>query len=200
MSRLTIIVPVYKVEKYIKNCVESILSQTYKDFKCIFIDDGSTDKSGEICDEYAKKDSRIQVIHQPNKGIADTRNIGLELANSELISFIDGDDTVDSTMYEKLVSYLDEYNCDSVMCDFKANIEYDRTLPTEGMLNLREFTQQLLNNKIQSHVWKYLFKIKKIVSSKKYLTPTLFISLNRFTSTSHIGVKAISNSSYLYIA
>ena len=141
-------------------CTQSIRSQTYKDFKCILLDDGSTDSSGAICDEYAKKDSRIQVIHQLNKGIADTRNIGLQLEESELISFIDGDDTVDFTMYEKLVSYLDKYNCDAVMCDFKANIEYDRTLPTEGMLDVREHTQQILNNQVQSHLWKYLFKTK----------------------------------------
>ncbi len=160
MSRLTIIVPVYKVEKYIKNCVESILSQTYKDFKCIFIDDGSTDKSGEICDEYAKKDSRIQVIHKENGGLSSARNIGMELAESELICFVDSDDTIDFTMYEKLVSYLDEYNCDAVMCDYQAHTEYDRIVPSKNEFDGKEFTQQLLNNQAESQVWKFLFKTK----------------------------------------
>ncbi|HBK7124119.1 glycosyltransferase, partial [Enterococcus faecium] len=88
MCRISIIVPVYNVEKYLKKCVDSILGQTFTDFELLLIDDGSTDNSGSICDELAKTDNRIKVIHKENGGLSDARNIGIEVAKGDFIGFI----------------------------------------------------------------------------------------------------------------
>ena len=93
--KISVIVPVYNVEKYLPRCIDSILSQTFTDFELLLIDDGSTDESGKICDEYAKKDKRIRVFHQENGGVSATRNLGLEEASAEWICFVDSDDWVE---------------------------------------------------------------------------------------------------------
>ena len=96
MPKVSIIVPVYKVEKYISRCIESILNQSYTDWELILIDDGSPDKSGEICDQYAAKDNRIRVFHKINSGVGETRNLGIKKAEGEWLLFIDSDDFVNS--------------------------------------------------------------------------------------------------------
>lgn len=93
--KISVIVPVYKAEKYLHRCVDSILAQTFTDFEVLLIDDGSPDRSGEICDEYAEKDTRITVLHQINKGVSSARNNGLDNANGEYILFLDSDDWLD---------------------------------------------------------------------------------------------------------
>ena len=92
MPKITVIVPVYKAEQYLEVCIRSILNQTFKDIEIILIDDGSPDKCPAICDEYAKKDQRIKVIHQKNAGVAVARNEGIRNANGEYITFVDSDD------------------------------------------------------------------------------------------------------------
>ncbi len=94
--RFAVVVPVYNVEKYLEKCILSILCQSYRDFELILIDDGSTDRSGEICDEYCAKDSRIKVIHQKNGGLSNARNTGIRETSSEYIVFVDSDDWIDS--------------------------------------------------------------------------------------------------------
>lgn len=106
---ISIITPVYNVEKYLKRCVLSILQQTYNDFELILIDDGSTDKSGKICDEMQAYDSRVVVVHQKNKGAGAARNAGLEIAKGNYIGFVDSDDWVDRKMYEVLINAIKEY-------------------------------------------------------------------------------------------
>lgn len=113
---LSVIVPVYKVEKYLHRCLDSIINQTYRNLEIILIDDGSPDNSGEICDEYAKKDKRITVIHQENKGQGAARNIGINKANGELITFVDSDDWLELNMYDILISKLLEYDLDIIKC------------------------------------------------------------------------------------
>lgn len=108
INYISIIIPVYNVEKYFNECIESILNQTYKNYEIILIDDGSTDKSGEICDDYAKRYSFISVIHQENKGQAAARNIGVETAKSDWIMFIDSDDVAHPQLLEYLVTSLEE--------------------------------------------------------------------------------------------
>lgn len=99
----SIVIPVYNVEKYLNECVDSILCQTFKDFEIILVDDGAKDNSGKICDEYAQKDSRVKVIHKENGGAADSRNVGLAQANGEYLIFIDSDDYLDrSTFLEEI--------------------------------------------------------------------------------------------------
>lgn len=116
---ISIIVPVYNVETYLPTCIESILDQTYKDFEILLIDDGSTDNSGKICDEYAKRDNRCIVIHQQNKGLSGARNTGLNHATGEYISFIDGDDYIHPQMLEILYEALQKGDYDFSMTLYK---------------------------------------------------------------------------------
>lgn len=103
MPELSIIVPVYKVEKYLPRCIDSILAQTFGDFELILIDDGSPDGCGRICDEYARKDKRIVVIHQKNMGVSAARNAGLDIARGRYIGFVDSDDWIEPQMYEVMM-------------------------------------------------------------------------------------------------
>lgn len=116
MPHISIIVPIYNVEKYIIRCIESILNQTYRDFELILVNDGSLDGCGEICDNYAKEDKRIKVIHKENGGLADARNTGLDLATGDYVGFVDGDDYIENDMYEKLISACKHYKAKISMC------------------------------------------------------------------------------------
>ena len=116
---ISVIIPVYNAQKYLLECVSSVRSQTYPDLQIILINDGSTDSSGAICDALANEDSRIQVIHQPNRGVSAARNAGLKAATGDLISFIDADDTLDPDMYEYLIRLLEEYDADIAHCAYR---------------------------------------------------------------------------------
>lgn len=113
---ISVIVPVYKVEKYLSRCVDSILAQTYSDLEIILVDDGSPDRCGEICDEYAKKDARIRVIHKSNGGLSDARNAGIEAATGEFICFIDSDDYIAASMLMRLTQLQQQCNADIACC------------------------------------------------------------------------------------
>ena len=115
---ISIIVPVYKAEKYLRRCVDSILAQTYQNIEVLLIDDGSPDNSGEICDEYAEKDSRVRVFHKPNGGVSSARNLGLKEAKGDYIGFVDADDYIDKTMYEVLLCNLIKENSDISICSY----------------------------------------------------------------------------------
>jgi len=116
MPLISIIVPVFNVEPYLIKCIDSILDQTYKDFELILVDDGSPDKSGEICDVYSRKDNRIKVIHKHNGGLADARNAGLAIANGEFVGFVDSDDYVEANMYEELLNACLINNAEIAVC------------------------------------------------------------------------------------
>lgn len=109
---ISIIVPVYNIEKYIRPCIESIIGQTYENLQIILVNDGSTDLSPSICDEYEKKDKRVQVIHKKNGGVSEARNVGLNAAAGNFIGFVDGDDWIEADMYEKLYSAVVEYGAE----------------------------------------------------------------------------------------
>lgn len=119
MELISIIVPVYNVEQYLDDCLVSILNQTYKNLEIILIDDGSTDNSGKICDEYAKKDSRIIVFHKENGGVSSARNAGLRIAKGIYIGFVDPDDWIAEDMYEVLYLNAKKYDADVSVCKFK---------------------------------------------------------------------------------
>ena len=108
---ISIIIPVYNVEKYLAKCIDSILNQAFTDWELILIDDGSVDQSGKICDEYACKDNRIKVTHKKNEGVSKARNTGITLAKGEYICFIDSDDWID-------VNYLQNFKIQEQQCDF----------------------------------------------------------------------------------
>lgn len=114
---ISIIVPVYNVEKYIDECILSLINQTYSNIEIILIDDGSTDDSGEICDEYQKKDNRILVFHTENKGVFHAKSIGIRNATGKYIGFVDSDDWIELTMYEKLYANIIKNNSDICMCE-----------------------------------------------------------------------------------
>lgn len=123
LELISVVIPVYNVEKYIRECLDSIVNQTYKNLQIILVDDGSTDSSGKICDEYANKDSRITVVHQENQGAGAAKNAGLELIKGECFSIIDSDDYIDLSMYEKMVSLMEQYNSDIAQCLFIQNYQ-----------------------------------------------------------------------------
>ena len=115
---ISIIIPVYNVEAFLPQCLDSILAQTFQSWELIVIDDGSVDKSGEICDCYARKDSRIRVVHKANSGQSDSRNIGLSMAKGSLIGFVDSDDWIDEDMYEMLYKAMIENKADISLCSY----------------------------------------------------------------------------------
>lgn len=114
MLKVSVIVPVYNAEKYLGECVDSILAQTLRDIEVILVDDGSTDTSSSICDAYAEKDSRVQVIHKANGRAASARNAGLKIAQGEYIAFVDSDDWIAPEMYEKMLAA----GADVCLCDY----------------------------------------------------------------------------------
>ena len=113
---ISIIVPIYNVAPYLSQCIESLMEQTYKDIEMILVDDGSTDNSPAICEEYKKKDPRIRVIHQENKGVVSARKEGLRAARGTYIGFVDGDDWIEPDMYACMYQKLIDQKVDIVMC------------------------------------------------------------------------------------
>ncbi len=119
MPQISIIVPIYKVENYLHRCVDSILAQTFTDFELILVDDGSPDNCGKICDDYAKKDNRIKVIHKENGGLSSARNAGIDIAKGDYLSFVDSDDWIHPQMIELLYQGIKENNVKCSICGYK---------------------------------------------------------------------------------
>lgn len=153
---ISIIVPVYNVEKYLKKCVDSIVNQTYKNLEIILVDDGATDNSGKICDELVELDNRIKVYHKKNGGLSDARNYGVERATGDYIGFVDSDDYIDAEMYEKLYEAIKKENVDVAECNLK--IVY----PEKTDLFTDQKYYQICNK--QEYLEEYL-KIEKIFGS-----------------------------------
>lgn len=116
-KRVSAIVPVYNVERYLENCIESICGQTFTDLEIILVDDGATDHSGKICDNWAQKDSRIRVIHKANGGLSDARNAGIEIANGSWYMFVDSDDTITPDTVQRLYQAATEKQCEIAVCN-----------------------------------------------------------------------------------
>ena len=172
--QISIIVPIYNVEKYVRQCIESIINQTYKNLQIILVDDGSTDTSGLICDEYASIDDRIEVIHKKNGGLVTARKIGLQKAKGEYIGFVDGDDYIDDNMYESLLGYILKQDVDMVHTGYwheKGNATYSNTNFETGFIECPEDKSLLLRNILLQHnniehsIWSKLFKRSLIVKS-----------------------------------
>lgn len=117
MPEISVIVPVYKAEKYLSRCIQSILKQTFFDLELILVEDGSPDQSPAICDAFAQKDYRVKVIHQKNAGVSAARNTGLAEAKGKYITFVDSDDYINAEMYESMMEIARKYDCDLIMCD-----------------------------------------------------------------------------------
>ena len=137
--KISVIVPVYKAEAYLHRCVDSILAQTFQDFEVLLIDDGSPDRSGEICDVYAQKDRRVRVFHKENGGVSSARNCGLDNAKGEWICFVDSDDFLDTT-------YLDDFNLNDSRVEFY--LQGYRVVDAKNILSVHRFGQKYTNVKI----------------------------------------------------
>lgn len=118
MPKVSIIVPIYNVEKYLDRCMDSLLNQTLKDIEIIMVDDGSPDNCPRMCDEYAKKDNRVKVVHKNNAGLGYARNSGLEVAIGKYVAFVDSDDFVEVNMYERLYDQAEKVQADTIFCGF----------------------------------------------------------------------------------
>ena len=151
MVNVSIIVPVYNTGSYLHKCIKSILSQTLESFELILVNDGSVDESGQICDEYARQDARIKVIHKKNEGVSIARNTGISVAQGEYIGFIDSDDWIEPDMYETLYKLAVSNECDVVMCDVvtKYDSKPDEAdtiirLPEDVLLHKKDIYPELL--------------------------------------------------------
>ena len=166
MPLISVIVPVYNVEKYLDACVESIVNQTYKELEIILVDDGSPDRCPEMCDAWAKKDSRIKVIHKENGGLSDARNCGMKVAAGDYIGFVDSDDLIHPQMFEKLFDAMSKTNADIAQC--KSIKFYDlsdvKFQQIDNIINISTFdsygaVNDLLRGfKIDTTCWNKLYK------------------------------------------
>ena len=156
---ISIIVPVYRVEPYLKRCIDSIINQTIKNIEILLIDDGSPDKCGVICDLYAKVDKRIKVYHTENRGLSAARNLGLREAKGEYIGFVDSDDWIEADMYEILLKELKTNNADVCECSFWYESERSRqTLNKEYLFRDKESLIGLFDGRINDVVWNKLYR------------------------------------------
>ena len=165
---ISVIVPVYNVEKYLDRCVESIVNQTYRNLEIILVDDGSPDNCPVICDKWAERDCRVKVIHKQNGGLSDARNAGMEIATGELIGFVDSDDWIEPEMYQLLRDYMIEHDCDISACGVQMDWENcmpSKRLTVEGycILNTIEAMKASIEETwLKQPVWYKLYKTKLV--------------------------------------
>lgn len=158
VPEISIIVPVYKVEKYLKRCVDSVLNQTFKDYECILVDDGSPDNCPEMCDEYEKTYDQIKVIHKNNGGLSDARNAGLKICTGEYVMFLDSDDWVHPQILEILFNVIKKSNAGFAVCkminsyeyadDFE-NFDFDKVIK-----NIETYSSEQILNNFTDYFWK----------------------------------------------
>lgn len=165
--KISIIVPVYNVEKYLKRCIESIINQTYKNLEIILVDDGSTDNCPAICDEYARKDKRIKVIHKENGGASSSRNTGMDAATGKYITFVDSDDFIKEEFVEYLYNLSIENNCEIVQCSFEiGSNEKFSDIRIRDKVEVYSNIEALCSRKLKVVPWGKLYKMKTIKSIK----------------------------------
>lgn len=169
-GKISVIVPIYGVDQYLNKCIASICAQTYKNLEIFLVDDGSQDESGKICDEWAQKDSRIRVFHISNGGQSHARNVGLQHATGEYIGFVDGDDWIDSGMYEKMLRVMKKNQAEIVECNFTGRkspepdqMEDRAQIALTGRKAIeRQLNQQVCSRYPSTSLWSKLFKTELI--------------------------------------
>lgn len=161
---ISIIIPIYNVEKYLGKCIESIINQTYENLEIILVNDGSKDDSKNICEFYQKKDKRIIVINKKNGGLSDARNTGLDVARGKYIGFVDSDDFIDRNMYQILYNDIVSNNADIAICNYKKIYE-NELVNVENKLNNTEIYNKedairllIMGDKINDYAWNKLYK------------------------------------------
>ena len=195
MPKISVIVPVYNVEKYIDRCMESLLNQTLRDIEIILVDDGSLDSSGIRCDYYGDKDKRVRVVHKKNEGLGKARNSGLDIATGEFISFIDSDDFIERDMLERLYVEAKDNNADTCYCSYSKYLSNSSSVNScEGIKEKKLFKGDNTKEKflplmlgalpdykndfeISMCVWRAIYS-KKIIDSKniRFCSEREFIS------------------------
>lgn len=142
--KLSVIIPCYKVEKYLDRCMQSVVNQSYQDLEIILVDDGSPDSTGAMCDEWAKRDNRIKVVHKQNGGLGFARNSGLEIATGDFVAFIDSDDYVDVNMYSRLMKRVEKDGSDIVFCGHIKQLSNGTSVEVCDFKNLAVFEKSSL--------------------------------------------------------
>lgn len=178
---ISVIVPVYNVKPYLKKCVDSICNQTYQNLEIILVDDGSTDGSGEMCDEYAKIDSRVVALHQKNAGQGAARNYSLEKAHGEWIGFVDADDWIDRNYYEKLVRAAETSGADMACCDRRV---YDEQGNLTYEAKIAEGKTYRIDD-IEEYFYRFFFRYTPSSCNKLYRMGV--IQKIRFHSVAEVG-------------
>lgn len=205
MDKISIIVPVYNVEEYLDECVMSIRRQTYANLEILLIDDGSTDKSGMMCDQYAKEDHRIKVIHKKNGGQSDARNVGLDNATGRFIGFVDSDDYIDDDMYELLYKNINESFADISMCKGRL-VEGNRIIDRFAERKVHIFDKKdemmkaiYLGEGVSVAVWQFLYK-KEIFDNLRFrkgvTSEDALLSWDVLVKTNRMVLQKISKYSY----
>ena len=170
-DKISVIVPIYKVEKYIGKCVESIINQTHSNLEIILVDDGSPDTCGEICDAYAAKDTRVKVIHKENGGLSDARNAGIEVATGDYIGFVDSDDYIHSQMYEKLLGAILEHGADMSICSYECVDEEGEVITRENPIRTEVLSNIAALEKLADpNWWYYTIACDKLYKKKLFDT------------------------------
>ncbi|MFK9089948.1 glycosyltransferase family 2 protein [Bacillus salipaludis] len=176
--KISVVVPIFKVEKYLNRCVDSIINQTYSNLEIILVDDGSPDACGMIAEEYATSDNRIKVVHKKNGGLSDARNFGIQYVTGEYILFVDSDDWLEKTMIEKMINISLSYNADVVQSAFYYAYEdyllfdnryYQKDDPPIVLDNISLMTELVVNERVKNFAWGKLYKTEIIrdISFKK---------------------------------
>lgn len=171
-TAISVIVPIYRVEKYLPACIDSILNQTFTDFELILVDDGSPDRCPEICDETAKRDARVRVIHQANQGLSAARNAGIEAARGAWLSFVDSDDYIAPQFYEKLYQTAQRTDADCVMCSVQ-NVDESGKLIDSALMRVADEVktgQEVLRKIGRDDVTPYLTAWNKLYRRKLFNT------------------------------
>ncbi len=198
-EKISIIVPIYNVEKYLNQCIDSIINQTYKNLEIILVDDGSPDNCPKICDDYQKKDNRIKVIHKQNGGLSDARNAGLEIATGDYIGFVDSDDYIAPDMYEKLLLLAESKDCEIAVCGFikvtsKAMQNKNIALGIKVLTKEQALYELMCEETFEDYAWNKLYKKelfketnirypKGMAFEDTFTTYKLFLASNRVVVT-----------------
>ena len=168
MIRVSVIVPVYNAERYLERCVDSIFAQSFTDYELILVDDGSTDGSGKMCDDYARSNPQVRVFHQVNQGVSAARQKGLDAASGEYVIFADPDDWVEPTMLEELLEVAVSEHTDVVICDFLINNELEENYNCQSpvSLNVNSLFRQMLLGKLHGSTCNKLYRSSKLIANK----------------------------------
>jgi glycosyltransferase involved in cell wall biosynthesis len=175
-TTITIIIPVFNDEKNISRCINSVLSQTYTDFECLIIDDGSTDKTSSICDDYSKKDKRIKVFHKENEGISKTRQYGIDHANGEYVYFIDSDDWIESSFASCIIDIINNNKHDLIFFDYIKNYTNNKNIyksQNPFSLDNNIIIKLILEKRILSCTWNFLYKKEFIINNKVFFNKNI---------------------------